>query len=332
MKSGATVTPHNAFPDVSIRDVWSFQVTQEEASVTAAAARLGITQAALSRRVQRLEGRLGFALFDRHTGRLQLTRAGETFAVYAAEATASFAAAVRSLNGTAKLMTGELRVASSAAPGEFLVPNWVKRFLGDHPACTPHVSVSNSEKVLREVLEGSWDIGFIAEDPDTDMVRKYAVAEDEVVLAVPASHPFARRGEIDLHELEGEKFVDRAAGTATTEFVEAALRASGISLPRPREVLTVNSGPGLVAHVERGLGLCWLSIENVQRPRDLPIAGVRIRGVRFLRPLYMIHQRRPLPAVADAFVRWLLEDLAGPTQSDAPAAGYAGAAGARLQE
>ena len=57
----------------------AFEAASRCGSFTAAAAELHVTQAAVSQRVQLLEGRLGFALFRRRANRLELTDQGRAF-------------------------------------------------------------------------------------------------------------------------------------------------------------------------------------------------------------------------------------------------------------
>lgn len=60
-----------------LSDLWIFRSAARLASITAAAKRLGVTQGAVSQRIQRLEARLSTPLFRRHSGGLALTGAGE---------------------------------------------------------------------------------------------------------------------------------------------------------------------------------------------------------------------------------------------------------------
>lgn len=64
---------------MDLEDLRSFQVLAEELSFTAAARRLHVSQPSLSRRLQRLERRLGLVLLDRTTSTVSLTPAGSWF-------------------------------------------------------------------------------------------------------------------------------------------------------------------------------------------------------------------------------------------------------------
>jgi len=71
--------PSGDGPAMDVQDLRSFQVLAEELSFTAAARRLHVSQPSLSKRMQRLERRLGVALFERTTSTVSLTPAGVVF-------------------------------------------------------------------------------------------------------------------------------------------------------------------------------------------------------------------------------------------------------------
>ncbi len=63
-------------PIIDLYALHLFQTVAESGSLTRAAGRVGLTQSALSRQIQSLEGRLGVAVFERTTRSLKLTPAG----------------------------------------------------------------------------------------------------------------------------------------------------------------------------------------------------------------------------------------------------------------
>ena len=92
--------------DIDLPGLRTFVVVAEELHFGRAAARLFLTQQALSKRVRRLESALSAPLFDRSTRRVELTPAGQRLLPAAREALAALDAAVTAVRGTA----GRLRV------------------------------------------------------------------------------------------------------------------------------------------------------------------------------------------------------------------------------
>jgi DNA-binding transcriptional LysR family regulator len=293
-------------PDLTFSEMRAFIAVTETGTSTAAALRLGITQPAVSRQLKRLEEKLGIILFDRSFQRLRLTAAGRQFEAYARGALAAFEGTITALRHDSGLLEGELRVAASTTPGDYVVPRWLEQFVALHPALRPQVSISDSASVVQDILDRNWDVGFIGEEPANPALVKTPIAEDEVVLAVRAEHRFAAQAEIDVSELEGEPFIGRERGSATVKTVEEGLRARGLALPGYRVVMTLNTTQASLLAVQRGIGHSWASIRGLEQGLIAGVVPVRLRGLRFKRNLYMIHARRGVPPVAAAFIQWLL--------------------------
>src|SRR5262245_23931953 len=98
----------------------TFAEAAERASLTAAGRALGLTQAAVSQRVGALEHQLGVPLFDRRGGRVELTEAGRRLHEYARRILELHREARREVSGHPAPRTGELSLAASSVPGEYL--------------------------------------------------------------------------------------------------------------------------------------------------------------------------------------------------------------------
>ncbi len=198
----------------------TFVAVANHGSLSAATTARGLTQSGISRQLQRLESEIGVILLDRSSRSIRLTPAGERFLAYADAALAQQQVAIRDLRGEDAALNGRLRVAASSTPGEFLVPELIAAFVNRHPGVCPEVMVTDSARVEAEVRAHRWDVGFVgARLQERDLTYR-PLADDEVVLAVPATHPFARRGAIDLEELVDQPFIGREGGSGTVVSVE----------------------------------------------------------------------------------------------------------------
>ena len=282
-------------------------------NMTAAAAELGISQPGLSRQIQRLEAAVGVSLLDRESRKVRLTPAGDRFRAFAETALEQREAVLRELHGQAAVLAGELRIGASSTPGEFLVPGLVAAFVDWHPAVRPEVFIADSAIVQDEVRAHRWDIGFVGARLNERGLDHNPVAQDEVVLAVPAGHPFAARGAVTLEELAGQPFLVREEGSGTAASVERALAQRGMHLPEHRTVMILGSTQAIVSAVEQGLGLGWVSsLDLVDRSRER-VVPVRLAALPLRRFLFLVRDpRRTLPPAASAFVAWVLSQLPTP--------------------
>ncbi|MBI4497101.1 MAG: LysR family transcriptional regulator [Chloroflexi bacterium] len=284
----------------------TFLAVVRHRSFTRAVQDLHCSQPGASRQIQKLERELGVALLERRGKTVYLTPAGEQFQRYAEEALRHYQQVVQELRGKRTALAGELRIVASTTPGEFLVPGLVSQFTERFPQVQPQVFITDSATVVEELAEGRWDVGFVGARLPRRGLRYRTVAEDEVVLAVPAGHPFAARGEVPLVELAGQPFLEREGGSGTLLSVQRALAVRGLGLPPHRTVMVLNTTQAIVSAVESGYGIGWVSSLALDHRSAGRLAGVRLAELRLQRVLSLVYDtRRPLPDVAVAFIRWV---------------------------
>src|SRR6478736_3961657 len=107
----------NAMTAQSLPHLETFVVAADQGSFTAAARLLGVSQAAVSQRVQQIESNLKRSLFHREAGRMALTHAGQSLLVYARRILKLHEDAIVELRGAADAVAGELLLAASSVPG-----------------------------------------------------------------------------------------------------------------------------------------------------------------------------------------------------------------------
>ena len=291
---------------MDLEELQSFIAVSRRGSFTKAAQDRHLTQPGVSRHVQRLERELGVTLMERRRGSLTLTPAGQRLLAYAEDAVQRERRFVSSLRRTVLAVAGELRIAASTTPGEFLVPGWVAGFTQLHPDVHPQVFVADSREVVEELRERRWDLGFVGtEVPARDLTYE-EVAHDQVVLAVPSSHPFAGRASVSLADLNGQPFLEREGGSGTLSSFRSALTTRGLPFPEYKVVMVLNSTHAILSAVSNGYGLGLVSILAMRPNPPSGVSAVRIKELPRRRPLFLVRSRhRPLPTAASAFAEWV---------------------------
>ena len=139
----------------------SFVRTAEHGSFSAAARVLGLTPAAVSKNVARLEADLGVRLFHRSTRRLALTESGERFLQQVDEPLASLQAALAGTRRTDEVPAGTLKVSMGHAFGRlFLVP-LLDDFLRRYPRVLPDWHFDNRRvDIVGEGFDAALGGGF----------------------------------------------------------------------------------------------------------------------------------------------------------------------------
>ncbi len=285
----------------------TFARAAEAGSFTAAARMLGLTQAAVSQRIAALERELGVALFRRHGGRVELTDAGRRLHDYAREIFALFERARAQITGQAVPVTGELLLAASSLPGEYLLPCVLARYQQRHPLVRVRVRVSDSQQVFADVEHGLAHVGLAGEAPASPHLEHRQFARDEMLLVVPARHPLAGRETISLDELRGLPLIVREPGSGSRHCSEQALGHAGLSLAGLTS-LELGSNEGIKEAVVRGAGVAFLPALAVHdHVATGKVATLRVEGIDLGRDLYAVHdRRRALPIPARLFLDLLL--------------------------
>lgn len=120
-----------------------FRVIVDEGSLTKAAAKIGITQPTLSRRLSDLEEQLGVTLLLRSTRRLQLTRAGERILDHA-KAMFGEARSISDLaHGSVSSLDGLVRISVTEGLGITWLAGQMAAFRRQYPGIKVELVVSN---------------------------------------------------------------------------------------------------------------------------------------------------------------------------------------------
>jgi DNA-binding transcriptional LysR family regulator len=287
-------------------DLRTFVELVRRGSFSAAASALRLSQSSVSRRVRRLEGELGVALFERTRPVVTPTRQGLAVLRLATRTLAEWGSLVPALQDPQPL-AGTLHIAASTTPGEYLLPSLLAEFTRLHPDLRLDLPVMNSDTVEACVRARHCDIGFLGRLPRSPQLAAREVCEDEVVLAVPSAHRLAGRGRVDVDELAGEAFIVREPGSGTWAAVERALRARGRELPAHREVARVASAHAVLQAVRVGHGIGFVSSLAARGERQ--VATVRLADLPMVRPITLIYDRRHVNRSAAAFLAFLQERL-----------------------
>ncbi|HWH15851.1 MAG TPA: LysR family transcriptional regulator [Miltoncostaeaceae bacterium] len=283
---------------VELRQLRYFVAVAEEGHVGRAARRVGIAQPPLSQQMQRLEVRLGVALFDRSRRRLALTEAGRTLL---GEARVVLAAADRFQEVARQAAGGEagtLRVGFVGSAAFAALPELVRTFRARHPRVVlDPVEMPTGEQV-EALAAGTLDAGIVRAPAGGRELQALPLADEPLLAALPDFHPLAARAEVPLAALAGEPFVlfARENNPPFYDDVLAACRAAGFS---PRVVQVARSMPTIASLVAAGIGVAL-----VPAPMDrLRLAGVAYRPLRggpVHRALALVWRRDdPSPLVAN---------------------------------
>jgi DNA-binding transcriptional LysR family regulator len=289
---------------MEIRHLQTFVIAAESQSFTRTAESLGLTQAAVSQHIASIEKDLNAALFDRGPRSVMLTETGRRVYEQARRILDLVDAIYQDAGKPETEIGGIIRIACSSVPSEWLLPEILLRFRREYPKIQEFVSVSDSASAIKSVETGTAEIGVVGELPRSTNLHTRAIAQDELILVVAPTHPFAVREKIQPHELCGQSMIVREAGSGSRRCAEEALSRAGLSLTDVRISMEVNSNDAIQAAIERGIGVSFLSRRAKKRElTEKRLIAVEIDGFAAVRDLYVVTDPKRLPTrVARAFL------------------------------
>jgi DNA-binding transcriptional LysR family regulator len=250
--------------DVDLRHIRSFLVVAEEASITRAAARMYLTQQALSRQIQVLERALGVTLLVRTSRGVLLTAAGEELAAGAKALTADVQALVQRVRASARKQPGGLRLVCCP----FATTMFTIEVAGVMETAVPGtevdvISVATPGEEVSQLIAGEADAAFMWLPAGDDRLDSAPLREDQRAAAVPDTHELAGRSSVSITELADDPVViaDVFCSEEPIRQWIADPRPDGRPAPRGPVVSRMED---CLLEVKRGRGI-WLAPEPLAR-------------------------------------------------------------------
>ena len=187
--------------DVDTRLLRAFACVAEELNFTRAAARLHLTQQALSAHVRQLEARVGVRLFDRTTRRVALTPAGAVLLPRALAALEALDAGIGAAQEADRRSGGVLQVTLLPMAVNELTGRIMRRFTQARPDIRLEVANAPMREVTQIFAGGRTDVAFVWPPFRSDGLSMVTVLTEDRVAALPADHSFARQDSVGPEEL-----------------------------------------------------------------------------------------------------------------------------------
>ncbi|RZA05703.1 MAG: LysR family transcriptional regulator [Proteobacteria bacterium] len=166
-----------------LNEIWVFAKVAQHQSFSAAAKTLGMPLSTVSRKVADLEERLGLSLLQRTTRRLQLTKAGESYARECADLLQGFEEAEANLKRTDREPEGRLRITVPFGMTNGPFANFLAAFLEKYPRIELDIITSNRfVDLVGENVDLALRMGHL---PDSSLVARRLGTSHHFLVATP---------------------------------------------------------------------------------------------------------------------------------------------------
>jgi len=273
---------------LELAELRAFCAAVDLGSLGRAARLLRVSQPALSKRMRAMEAVVGTPLVERSPRGITPTPAGAKLYVEARKLLGQAEAVDDLVRG----LTGEeapVRLAASHTIAEFVLPGPLVDFERRHDRhLSVELMVANSIVVRELVRDGRADFGIAAVDEvaaGIGSLTESPFCDDEVILAVPDGHPWARLDAVPLDDFVTTPLVMRDPSANTRRVVEERLAERGAALAPPLAEVGSTSAAKATAVSESAPVLLSLLAMG---PADAQLVVRRVEGLRFLRSFAMV--------------------------------------------
>ena len=252
---------------IDLRAWRQFVAVAEELHFGRAAMRLHMTQPPVTQAIAQLEKTLGIVLFDRTRRRVALTPAGEALLPDVRDLLERAQALPARARAAAAGEVGRVRLAFVSTIGFERLPEWVREFRRSCPQVALELVEATGDVQLEAIARGEIDAGLMLHSPGfaPPGLARLAVAQEPLVLALPAAHPLARAERLAMADVLAEPLVifPRRIVPSLHDAIFGLYHAGGRVPAIAQEAIQMQT---IVNLVWGGLGVAWVP-ESVTRFR-----------------------------------------------------------------
>jgi DNA-binding transcriptional LysR family regulator len=239
---------------IELRHLRYFAAVAETLHFGHAAEKLGMAQPPLSQQIRNLERNLGYALFDRTTRGVRLTRVGQFFLERARTTLAKVADDIEIARRVGSGLEGALTVGFAGSVMFTGLPKAIRRYRRMHPNVELRLREGATEELMPLLLDGTLDLGFLRDGEARDGLMIETILREPFVAVLPARHKLAANSILAPAALKNEPFVlfARRMGALAYDRTVACCEAEGF---RPNFVQDAPQWPTVLRLVAAGLGV-----------------------------------------------------------------------------
>ncbi len=253
----------------------------------------GISQSAVSQQLAQLEMSHKIQLINRRKRPIELTAAGQVF-YQASKDILDRYNQVSSELATLKQSSTRIHLAAIFSIGMHTLQPYIQKFMSIYPDVNLSVEYYDAKDIYEKLLRGIIDIGVVAVPKRDRNIESYPFENEPLVLVCSPSHPLAHESQVDIHHLQGEKFIAFDEGVPTRKHIDEILNRYQVTVRTAMEfdntetikrAVEINSGisilpaPTLRAELANGtLKAVEFSNESFFRPTGIIVRKDKTRS------------------------------------------------------
>ncbi len=295
--------------NITFRQLRLFIALAETGSVSAAARMIHVTQPTASMGLKEISDAIGVPLYEVVARKVHLTQMGHELAKTARAISGEWEAFEQQVHGVKGLTQGKLKVAV-VSTAKYFIPRILGTFCAKYPQIDISLEVLNRDGVVRRLEENLDDLYIMSQPPLNIEINDETFMPNPLLLVAPKNHAFAKKKEVDLASLKGEKFIFREKGSGTRMATDAHFKKLKF---KPDVRLELGSNEAIKQAVIGGLGLAVLSQYSLgDRPDQEDIAILRCKEFPIKSSWHIVAPKgKKLSPIATIFKKHLSQQAKG---------------------
>ncbi|MBT8490335.1 MAG: LysR family transcriptional regulator [Deltaproteobacteria bacterium] len=285
---------YDRFKTITMQQMESLIHLVDERSFSRAAKKMFLTQPSLTKHIKNLEDSIDAQVVIRKNRGISLTPEGRVMYDYARRIFKLVDEAKERVGRVREDESGSIFISASTIPSTYVLPYVLQAFNERYRDIHCYVQMSDSEATINMVLDGQAEIGFVGKPTANKKLNVEQVWQDKLILVVPDSHVWHKKGGITIEEISREPFIVRERGSATRATLEKYLRENtGSNLANFNIISELGSSEAVKEAIIAGLGVSILSVHAVKRDlkRGLLIE-IPLEDHEIERNFYVIYKKR----------------------------------------
>jgi DNA-binding transcriptional LysR family regulator len=253
-----------------------------------------LSQSAISQQLAQLEVLHKCQLIDRKKRPIELTKAGQLLYQASKDIMDRYEQLKSELNTLKSSDTERINVAAIFSIGMHTLPDYVKKFMVRYPNINVHIEYLSVDRIYELVLSGDVDVGLVAVPKKDKRFDVYDFENEPLVFVCSPKHALSHESQIDIHQLQFERFIGFEKGVPTRAWIDRILERYNI-IVRPamefdnietiKRAVEINSGVSILPQTsllqELGSGTLraiHFSNESFFRPTGIIVRKGKILG------------------------------------------------------
>jgi len=263
-----------------------------------------LSQSAVSQQLAQLEVAHKCQLLDRKKRPLALTASGQLFYKAAKDMLDRYEQLKSELNSLRSSAESRINVGAIYSIGMHSLPNYVKRFMTSYPKVNVHIEYLRASRIYELVLAGDIDIGLVAVPKRDKRLDVYDFEAEPLVFVCSPKHPLASESQVDIHQLQFERFIGFDEDVPTRIWIDNILQRYNITI---RPVMEFDNIETIKRAVEINSGISILPQTAIlQELGSGTIKAIPFSNENFIRPTGIIARKNRIFSQAG---RYLIELL-----------------------